>query len=192
MRNRLRAHNGCAVTMKSGVASIEDPFAVLGLARSFSLDSERIVSAQVRALARSHPDRQAQGVERELAIAQSARINGAAAILRNSVMRAEALIALHDGGGASVALSATQLMELLERREAIEQIDEDAHRRRAELCAWIDSECVAAFTSLEAMEKSGQIDWTKARFAVAYMRALRRLSDEIDRMSDAPRLDGTR
>lgn len=178
--------------MKSGVASIDDPFAVLGLARSFSIDTARLATAQVRALAKCHPDRQAQGVERETAIAQSARINGAAAILLNPITRAEAIIALEDAGGASVALSAAKLMELLEQREAIEQIDERTDRRRAELRAWIEAECCTAFNSLEEMEKSQNIDWKKARLAIAYVRALRRLSAEIERLVEASRLRGAR
>ncbi len=172
-----------------GANSIDDPFAVLGLARGFSIAAERVSVAQIRCLAKCHPDRQAEGVEREFAIAHSALINGAAALLRNPVTCAEALIALEDVGGAPVPLNSTQLIELLEHREAIEQIDEETTQRRTSLRSWIEDECATALESLSAMEESRGVDWMKARGAVAYLRALRRLSDELERLVDPRRLD---
>ncbi|MSR69120.1 MAG: hypothetical protein EXS17_02075 [Phycisphaerales bacterium] len=175
---------------KSGAASHEDPFAALGLARSFVIAEATIIGAQVRALAKSHPDRQTEGVDREIAIAKSALINGASAILRDPMTRAEALIDLENPMGAAVSLTPTQLVELLERREEVEIMDSQSRRRVAETRHWVQAELSTAFDYLAAQHASHHCDWVKARAAVAYVRALRRLSHEIDRLAEATPLDG--
>ena len=100
-----------------------DPFAILGIARSFDVDLgtvERIHRELSRAL---HPDKFV-GVDRErkFALAKAVEVNEAWRIVRDPVRRAEALLGL-----AGVNLAEGQepkpepdfLMEMLEQREAL-------------------------------------------------------------------------
>jgi molecular chaperone HscB len=101
-----------------------DPFATLGVERTFDLDL-RALEKTHRELSRAlHPDRfvQAGAAERRMALAKAQTVNEAWRTLRDPVRRAEALFAL-----AGIAVGETReprpsqafLMDVLEQREAL-------------------------------------------------------------------------
>lgn len=191
MRNRPRARDGIAVSMQSGAESCEDPFALLGVARAYLIDDALVTRAQVRALVSCHPDRHAEGVERESAIVQSARVNRAASIVRDPLTRAESLIALEDPHGVAVSLTPAQLIALLERREEAEIVDESSAERCREICTWVREEIRSSFDSLVQHGTARGVDWTKARAIIAYLRALTRLLSEVNRLEQFTQRDLT-
>jgi molecular chaperone HscB len=102
-----------------------DPFVTLGIERRFDLDL-KAVEKRHRDLSRAfHPDKFAQegATARTLALGQAADVNEAWRIVRDPVRRAEALFALAGvpvGERNEPAPSQAFLMEMLERREALE------------------------------------------------------------------------
>lgn len=164
---------------------MDDPFAILGLTRCFAVNLQDVITAQTTAVLRCHPDRQPDGIARELAIGKSAKINAAGATLADPLLRAEALIALEDPHGRAVPLGAKQLMELLERREFIE----DGHDAAAvcEFDQWLRNERRGALDRLAAACAVPTINWIDARSVAAYLRALMRLAHEADRLRESRR-----
>ncbi|MFZ2873281.1 MAG: hypothetical protein WAZ94_02235 [Phycisphaerales bacterium] len=101
-----------------------DPFELLGLPRTFELDSERVRRAYLRAVAGMHPD---AGGEGEAASA----INEARDTLADPMRRARALLGAR--ADAAGALPAGFLAEMLGIRERIEEelaVEGDAARAR--------------------------------------------------------------
>ena len=103
-----------------------DPFATLGISRSFEVDLGA-VEKRHRELSRAlHPDRYVAGgaSERRAALSRAVEVNEAWRVVRDPIARAEALFAL-----AGIAVGErnepkpTQalLMEALERREALDE-----------------------------------------------------------------------
>ena len=103
-----------------------DPFATLGIARTFDVDLAAVEKMH-RELSRAlHPDRYvgASPSERRAALAKAVEVNEAWRVVRDPIRRAEALLAL--GGvvagrrraGAAKA-DPEFLMEMLEQREAL-------------------------------------------------------------------------
>lgn len=159
---------------------MDDPFAILGLTRNFVIDAHTVIAAQTSALLRCHPDRQPDGIARELAIGKSARVNAAAATLIDPLLRAEALITLEDPHGKAVPLGVQQLLELLERRESIEASHDAV--KALEFDQWLQDEQRSALDRFAAACAGPQMNWITARAVAAYLRALMRLLNETDRL----------
>jgi molecular chaperone HscB len=110
-----------------------DPFAALGIPRSYDVDLTSVEKVH-RELSRAlHPDRFAAGApsERRAALAKAVEVNEAWQVVRDPIRRAEALLRL--GGAPSgeasdsgPAADPAFLMDMLEQREAL------ADARRAE------------------------------------------------------------
>src|SRR5579864_8223713 len=102
-----------------------DPFATLGIARTFDVDLAAVEKVH-RELSRAlHPDRYvgASPSERRAALAKAVEVNEAWRVLRDPIRRADALLALR---GVSTGeergtptVDPTFLMDMLEQREAL-------------------------------------------------------------------------
>ncbi len=182
-RKSRRDRDGRSVTLECGEPWADDPFACLGFRRGFVVDADAVSVAHARALARAHPDRHGEGIDREIASQRSATLNRAAAVLRDPLARAEALIALEDPSGVAVPLSASQLLDLFERRDAVQSGDGASQASRAQTQAWLRAEIQSSFRQLEASGPLATVDWVHARALTAYIRALGRLSSEIERLA---------
>lgn len=172
----------------SGATSVDDPFDLLGFSRHFKLDANDVVQTQARALARCHPDRHPEGLERELAVMRSAQINAAATILVD-LLRAEALIAISDPTGKAVPLAAAQLMELLEQRESMEASTKSSLAESQACKEWVRCEKQSTINQLEILFSATPVDWVATRAAVAYLRAIIRLSNELNRLLELGRTE---
>ena len=101
-----------------------DPFATLGIARSYELDLPAVEKTH-RELSRAmHPDRfvGAGASERRAALAKAVEVNEAWRIVRDPIRRAEALLALQGvavGEEGEPKADPEFLMEMLEQREAL-------------------------------------------------------------------------
>ena len=121
----------------------DDPFELLGLPPAFELDAESLRRTVRRRIARLHPDRVTDPVEREHAVRMVARLNEALVILQDDERRANVLLSRLGGAAASEdrSLPPAFLMEILEIREDMEQAvasGEPAERTRVE--NWANSE----------------------------------------------------
>jgi molecular chaperone HscB len=103
---------------------IMDPFATLGLARSFDVDLTAVERTH-RELSRAlHPDKyvSATASERRAALSKAVEVNEAWRVVRDPIRRAEALLKL---GGVAVgedkepAAAPEFLMDMLEQREEL-------------------------------------------------------------------------
>ncbi len=162
-----------------GDAAGESPHAILGLPLAWTVTDAQVRAAQVRALARCHPDRHPEGAAREAAMRMSARINEAVAALATPDARAEAFV--RAGGVAAIPqLPPEELMEWLERREWIEErrqeggagLDAIAQWQRATLNEILES-IRSAICDAEGLPRR-DADWDAGRLGIARLRALRR------------------
>jgi molecular chaperone HscB len=120
-----------------------DPFATLGIARSFDVDLAAVEKVH-RELSRAlHPDRYigASPSERRASLAKAVEVNEAWRVVRDPLRRADALLALSGVGAAagegpdSAKADPEFLMDMLEQREALAEAkatkDLEAVRRLA-------------------------------------------------------------
>jgi len=167
----------------------DDPFALLGVERCWAVDAQRIRATQTKLLAAHHPDRHPLGVAQDEAVAQTARVNRAVAVLSDPLQRAEALIRLGDAGGAAVALPQPILLEMLSRRDALTEAT--THEDVAQCRAWIACERRAQEEAIGAVFSSASVDWCAARRLLAQLRALARLDEDalraLDKQGRTPR-----
>ena len=98
-----------------------DPFALLGLKRRFALSPQAVSAAYLRTVARLHPDRARDPVQRDRLVRESAAAGAAKHILSHDLSRAEVLLEhlgarpfLHGSPPTAV------LMEMMELRESAE------------------------------------------------------------------------
>ena len=123
---------------------MDDPFRILGLPRRFDLTPADIAAAHRRVIARLHPDRASNAVEREAFVRDAAAAGAAKDRLSSDIFRAEELLELL---GARPLLGAPLppafLAETLELREAIEEAClPGAASARASLAAAIAERCL--------------------------------------------------
>lgn len=105
------------------MADVDDPFALLGLARRFELNPADLQSAYLRRSAALHPDRLLDPLEQAQAAVEAARINDARAVLADGEQRANALLRLLGGPAKELDKSLPDgfLVEMLEVRQEMEQ-----------------------------------------------------------------------
>lgn len=166
--------------------SVDDPFALLGLPRSFRMDLAAVRAAHLRRAAAIHPDR-AAGDGEEL-VRRSADLNEARRILVDPVARAEALLRLAGAsdGSAEDAMDAGFLMELMELREAADAAAESGDPQRiAPLRADAETRRDAILSALASdFDDGGAAALVAARARLGSLRAIDRL---VARLADAAR-----
>lgn len=165
-----------------------DPFATLGIARTFEVDlgaAERVHRDLSRAL---HPDRfvGASPSERRAALGKAIEVNEAWRIVRDPVRRAEALLDLggvrvREGDGSQPAPEF--LMDMLDQREALSDAkqarDLDAVRAMAKT---IEARVAAAERSLSAgFERA---EGAKLVVKLGELRFYQRFLDEVSAIED--------
>lgn len=164
-----------------------DHFQRLGLERSFAQDPEQI-SVSHRALQRKvHPDRYAHkgARERRLSMEHATALNDAVRTLRDPLRRADYLLSLRGvdvgaEGAGRVQLDPMFLMEVLELREAIDElVGPDAHPERARLRRQVVARYEGTLARLgEGLDGGGAVE--PLTQAAAQLRYLRRIIDELE------------
>lgn len=170
-----------------------DPFATLGLERTFSLDL-RAAEKTHRELSRAlHPDRHARGgaSERRQALERAVAVNEAWRVVRDPIRRAEALFTLAGvpvGDTHEPAPSPALLMDMMEQREALA---EARSRRDAaavrDLAAQVGAREEATELSLGAAFEDARGDRARLEPLVAKLgelRYYRRFLEEASAITD--------
>jgi molecular chaperone HscB len=168
-----------------------DPFATLGIARSFAVDLAALEKTH-RELSRAlHPDRyvDAGASERRAALGKAVEVNEAWRVVRDPIRRAEALLALAGvptGEEARSAASPEFLMEMLEQREALAEAkqarDLAAVRRMASAVEARSAEAERAVAEGFALAAGAGLADVAGK--VAELRFYRRFLDEVSAIED--------
>ena len=167
-----------------------DPFAILGIKRSFELDLDA-VEKRHRELSRAlHPDRYADAgaSERRLTLAKAIEVNEAWRVVRDPIRRAEALFALAGiqvGEQNEPKPSAALLMEAMDRREALAEAREKRDLAAIDhLAGEVDARRRAIEEKLAGgFARGGKVDGLLP--LLGELRFHRRLLDEVSAIEDA-------
>jgi molecular chaperone HscB len=167
-----------------------DPFATLGIARSYRLDLAA-VERKHRELSRAlHPDAfvGAGPSERRAALAKAVEANEALRIVRDPILRAEALLALSgmlagEDAADAHAMAPEFLMDMLEQREALAEAkrarDLDSVRKMA---GAIEARVQAVDVLLSERFASGEFEGVAGK--LGEMKFYRRFLDEVSAIED--------
>ena len=125
-----------------------------------------------------HPDRWSDPLIQEQATRRSALVNAAATRLLDPETRAEAILELLDPGAPAVPLSAAQLLELLEWREAADVARTDPTATAA-MRARIGDARRLSRSEIAAAFARPTPDVRAVRAALSWLRALTRLEEAV-------------
>jgi molecular chaperone HscB len=171
-----------------------DPFATLGIQRTFDVDLAAVEKVH-RELSRAlHPDRyvKAPASERRAALSKAVEVNEAWRVVRDPIRRADALLAL---GGAPVDERAGNhaspefLMDMREQREALAEAkaakDLEAVRKMAagieKRAKEVERELAAAFAG---SSDNGPTELKALTGKVGELKYYRRFLDEVSAIED--------
>ena len=170
-----------------------DPFATLGIERTFDIDRAAVDKTH-RELSRTlHPDRHAGGgaSERRYALSKAIEVNEAWRIVKDPIRRAEALFRLAGVavGEANEPKAAPELlMDMMEQRESLSEAraKRDLTAARA-LAARIDAQAVSTERSLSDGFRSAKGDpeaLGELLPRLGELRFYRRFLDEVSDLED--------
>lgn len=158
-------------------------FECLGLPVTARVDRETLEAQYLELAKRWHPDRFVSSPSQEQAAAQrmAAQVNEAYRTLKDPVRRAEYLVKLggidldsSDPETGAPAPSPAFLMEMLERRDAIEEGERDPEDVLDEVESELDESLRAATKALEAQDIKAAADY------LVQHRYFQRLADELE------------
>lgn len=168
---------------------MSNPFALFELPVQFQVDSQQL-SARYLTLQKSlHPDNfsASSSTEQRLAMQKSAEINDALQVLKDPILRAEAIIHFHTGEQQDIEQKSTRdmafLMQQMEWRETLEHIE--VAKNEAELTAFINDIKQEEEVILAELEKAlNEKQWSKALGINDKLRFIKKLQVEIERVED--------
>ena len=168
---------------------MSNPFELFELPVQFQIDSQ-LLSTRYLALQKSlHPDNfsASSSIEQRLAMQKSAEINDALHILKDPILRAEAIIHIHTGEQQDIEQKSTRdmafLMQQMEWREALESIE--STKNEAELTAFSEEIKQEEQLILAQLENSlGSQQWTEALAINDKLRFIKKLQIEIERVEE--------
>lgn len=167
-----------------------DHFAALGQPRRYELDRNGLESAYLERARLLHPDRftGAPAGERRRALEASAALNEGYRVLRDPVRRAEYLCKLSgidvdssEPQGGAPTMSQEFLVEMIERREAVDEAREAGVSALDQLRAEVEDEAETVLDDAIAALAAAEV--RRAAEALVKRRYLQRLLDEIDEAS---------
>lgn len=166
-----------------------NPFALFDLPVQFQVNFDE-VSARYLTLQKSlHPDNYSasSAQEQRLAVQKSAEINDALHILKDPILRAEAIIHIHTGEQQDIEQKSTRdmmfLMQQMEWRETLENIE--TAKNEEDLTAFtndIVAEEKVILAQLESALNAQQ--WAEALAINDKLRFIKKLQVEIERVEE--------
>ena len=155
-----------------------DPFGLLQLPSTFTLSTDALDMAWMRASAIAHPD--AGG-----SVNHAAQLNEARKLLANPEQRANLRLNLLGGPNAEndQRLPDGFLMEMLELRERIDaEIEAEGAPATERWQAWVDAECTKSYTTIAPVldsESASEEERTEVRLVLNQVRYLERLREQL-------------
>ncbi|QGM80437.1 Fe-S protein assembly co-chaperone HscB [Otariodibacter oris] len=166
-----------------------NPFSLFELPVQFSVDttllSERYLSLQ-KSL---HPDNFVahSAQEQRLAMQKSAEINDALQVLKNPILRAEAIIQYYTNAEQDVEQKSTNdvtfLMQQMEWREKLEEIE--AEKNEDELSAFTSEiENIQQSILMQLEKELNEQQWAQASLTTDKLRFIKKLMVEIEQVEE--------
>ncbi len=181
-------------------SQVNDPFQLLGLPRTYSLDRRELDEQHKKRSLELHPDRLRgrSPVERRQALSLAIEVNQAYRILREPAARARALASLLGlvvGDEESRSADPAFLMQMMELREELSElrskrdkrgVERQVQKARAEV-RQAEEELGRAFEEEElgAAEIEGWIG--KLRYWARFLEEAELISDDLEESDNAPR-----
>ena len=155
-----------------------DPFALLQLPSTFTLSTDALDMAWMRASATAHPDAGGN-------VGHAAQLNEARELLANPEQRANLRLKMLGGPNADQdqRLPDGFLMEMLELRERIDaEIDSEGEPAATRWQTWVDAECTKSYEKITPVLDAGSAsedDRTDVRLVLNQVRYLERLREQL-------------
>ncbi|MCK3655736.1 co-chaperone HscB [Pasteurellaceae bacterium Macca] len=168
---------------------MSNPFALFELTPQFQLDFAELSQRYLALQKAFHPDNFSthSPAEQRLAVQKCAEINDAFQILKDPILRAEAIVHLHTAENRDIEQKSNSdmafLMQQMEWREQLEQLE--ASQNEAELTTFrddIEQEQQNILRQLEATLNEKQ--WEKALAITDKLRFIKKLLNEVERVEE--------
>lgn len=168
---------------------MSNPFALFDLPVQFQLDNAQLSERYLALQKQLHPDNfsAATTQEQRLAMQKSAEINDALHILKDPILRAEAIIALNTGEQKDLEKQSTKdmgfLMQQLEWRETLESIE--FAKNEAKLTAFQQEiEQIHKQILMQLGKSLANHEWQNALGICDKLRFTKKLLAEIERVEE--------
>ena len=166
-----------------------NPFLLFDLPVDFTVD-QTLLSQRYLALQKSlHPDNFVQHSPQEqgLAMQKSAEVNDALQILKDPVLRADCIVALHTGESLDLEQQSSKdmtfLMQQMEWREQLEALEtqQDAQQllEFSQQIEQYQQSILAEISTALSVQ-----DWQQAKMLTDRLRFIKKLQQEIERIED--------
>lgn len=168
---------------------MNNPFSLFDLPVAFEVN-QTLLSERYLALQKSlHPDNfsTATSQEQRLAVQKSAEINDALQILKDPILRAEAIIALHTDSQQDLEQKSQKdmafLMQQMEWREDLQAIE--AASDEAKLAKFADQiQAEKQYILSQLAQTLAEQMWAKADSLTDKLRFIKKLQQEIERVEE--------
>lgn len=168
---------------------MKNPFALFDLAVDFQIDQAELAQRYLRLQKSLHPDNFAHcsAQEQRLAMQKSAEINDALQLLKDPILRADAIIALQTGEQIDLEQQSSKdmafLMQQMQWREELEQIEQQQSAVELEqFSAQILQQKQQILQQLSTALAEQQ--WQSARTINDKLRFMQKLLQEIERIEE--------
>ncbi|HDR1021002.1 TPA: Fe-S protein assembly co-chaperone HscB [Pasteurella multocida] len=166
-----------------------NPFKIFDLPVDFHVD-QATLSTRYLALQKSlHPDNFTthSAQEQRLAMQRSAEVNDALQILKDPILRADSIIAIHTGEQQNIEEKSTNdmafLMQQMQWREQLEEIENDKDSDQLmQFTADIDATKKTLLGELSTALSASQ--WQQAKAINDKLRFIKKLLIEVDRVEE--------
>lgn len=162
----------------------DDPFALFGLERRFTLDEQALRQVFLQTSAAQHPDRFVDPIEQADAVEAMSRLTDAFRVLGDPELRARALLELSglELAGDRDKLPPGLLMEVMEVREEVEDAIASGDKTELDrLRAWANEQREGYLTHLGTLLDE-ELDAGKASAARLELNALRYMQRMLEQM----------
>ncbi|OOF57049.1 Fe-S protein assembly co-chaperone HscB [Rodentibacter genomosp. 2] len=166
-----------------------NPFEIFDLPVDFQLDTQALNSRYLELQKALHPDNfvSASASEQRVAMQKSTEVNDALKTLKDPILRAEAIVAIHLGEQQDIEQKSTQdvafLMQQLQWREQLENVERQKNEQALDaLAAEIRKETQQLLTALSHSIQTQQ--WTQTTQLCDKLRFTRKLKEEIERVEE--------
>lgn len=166
-----------------------NPFALFDLPVQFQIDNSELSERYLALQKQLHPDNFAHksSSEQLAAVQQSADVNDALNILKDPILRAEAIIEIHTGEAKNLEEKSMRdvdfLMQQLEWHEKLETIE---HRKdETELTAFLKQIKIEQKSVLEQLETQlNEQQWKNANLLADKLRYFKKLIIQIEKVEE--------
>ncbi|OBX08508.1 co-chaperone HscB [Gallibacterium salpingitidis] len=165
-----------------------NPFELFSLPVSFQLDLAMLSQQYLQLQKQLHPDNFAAASEQEqrLALQKSTQVNDAYQILKDPILRAEAILSLALQKPVDNENTTHDLVFLMQQMELREQLEEVETQQDEQKLADLQQKTTASYQQNIAVlaEKIAQQDWAGTKQTIDRLKFIKKLQQEIERLEE--------